>query len=237
MAETVDALSLVELLIENHPHHHIIIGGDLNTELKGESLCDFLWRELMTKNQFACCDQYVTSLNYTYRHDSLNQTKFNDHFIVSKSLLDQNMVHGHHILDDGDNNSDHLPLLMTMSLQCCRPSQNSGKDGERKSLVWKKVSSEAKSKYSSVLEELLLQRSNPLYVSNCRSSCGCESQICRNDIQREYDEIRSAILAASTHLPKTAPGIEKDWWSHELTQLRDQSIAIRIRVKTANASL
>ena len=89
MAETVDALSMVELLIENHPHHHIIIGGDLNTELKGESLFDFLWRELMTKNQFACCDQYVTSLNYTYRHDSLNQTKFNNHFIVSQALLAQ----------------------------------------------------------------------------------------------------------------------------------------------------
>ena len=227
MTESYDAIAMVELLIEEHPNHSIVIGGDFNTELKGESPFDPMWNQVVTKNSLTYCDSFVSSPKYTYRHDTLNQTKFNDHFIVSQSLINQNMIQGHKILDDGDNNSDHLPLMMTMALQFCGQSRDYGQETGRKSLIWKKLSLEAKANYSSVLEELLLQRTDPLQVSVCRHSCGCVSQNCRNDIQREYDEIRSAILSASAPLPKTTPGTEKDWWSPQLTQIRDQSIAIQ----------
>ena len=227
MTETYDAISMVELLIEDHPHHSIIIGGDLNTELKGESPFDPIWNQLMTRNRLTSCDSFISSPNYTYRHDSLNQTKFNDHFLVSNALMNKNLIHDHKILDDGDNNSDHLPLLTKISILCQDQTLTSNNENGRKSLVWKKVSQKAKDDYSFSLEELLLQRSEPLRVSSCQHSCGCDSQICRDDIQNEYDEIRSCILSASKHLPKTSAGLEKDWWSSELTQLRDQSIAIQ----------
>ena len=117
MTETIDAISMIELIIDAYPQHQVIIGGDLNTELKGDSPFDALWLDLMTKNRFAYCDQYVQSPGYTYRHDSLNQTKFNDHFIVSHALLERGILHDHIILDEGENTSDHLPLLMKVSLQ------------------------------------------------------------------------------------------------------------------------
>ena len=44
--ETTDAISMIELLIDDHPEHKIIIGGDL----KDSSLFDHFWRDLMTKN-------------------------------------------------------------------------------------------------------------------------------------------------------------------------------------------
>ena len=151
----------------------------------------------MTKNQFACCDRFISSPQYTYRHDSLNQTKFNDHFIVSQALLDQNKTHGHQILDDGDNNSDHLPLLMKISLELQSRDSNSNEHALPRLISWKKLSRTEKNNYSSILEELLLQRQTPLAVSSCPYPCGCESQLCHDDIQREYDEIRSCILSAS----------------------------------------
>ena len=40
LTETVDALSMIELLIDDFPNHLVVIGGDLNTELKGESPFD-----------------------------------------------------------------------------------------------------------------------------------------------------------------------------------------------------
>ena len=227
LTETYDAISMVELLIDDHPNHSIIIGGDLNTEMKGESPFDSAWNNLTTRNSLAYCDNFVSSPTYTYRHDSLNQFKFNDHFIVSRSLIDHNTVHSHQILDDGDNNSDHLPLTMSLSLKFCCLPPNSANKSERKSLIWKKVSLEAKEKYSSVLEDLLLQRSDPLQVSECRHSCGCKSEICRSNIQKEYDDIRFSMLAASMHLPKSTSGTEKDWWSPELTRIRNQSIDIQ----------
>ena len=64
-------------------------------------------------------------------------------------------------------------------------------------------------------------------VSSCRHSCGCRRELCINDIQREYDEIRSCLISASNSLPRKKAGVEKNWWTTELTQLRDQSIAIQ----------
>ena len=56
MSETNDAISMVELLIENYPHHHCIIGGDFNTEFRNSCLFDPLWQELIVKKQFELCD-------------------------------------------------------------------------------------------------------------------------------------------------------------------------------------
>ena len=87
IAETQDTLSMIEVLIDNHPHHLIIIGGDLNTELKGESCFDQLWSDLVTKNRLAYCSQLFSSPGYTYRQDTLGHKKLIDHFIVSEKLL------------------------------------------------------------------------------------------------------------------------------------------------------
>ena len=65
LAETQDALSMIDLLIENHPFHLIIIGGDLNTELKGESPFDTLWTEMMTRNALASCSSLFSLPGYT----------------------------------------------------------------------------------------------------------------------------------------------------------------------------
>ena len=46
MTETYDTISMIELLIEEHPQHSIVIGGDLNTDLKNESAFDPLWNQL-----------------------------------------------------------------------------------------------------------------------------------------------------------------------------------------------
>ena len=227
MAETIDAISMIDLLIDDHPQHQVVIGGDLNTELKGDSPFDALWIEHMTKNRFAYCDQYVSSLTYTYRHDSLNQTKFNDHFIVSQDLLDDNVTHNHVILDEGSNTSDHLPLLMKISLQLNKSNVVDSEPPVIKSVNWKKMSEDDKTNYSSLLEQLLLERQTPLSVSACRQSCGCQNQLCIDDIEKEYEDIRSCLISASNSLPQKQNGVEKDWWTPELTQLRDQSIAIQ----------
>ena len=117
LSDTVDAISMIELILSDHPNHDVIIGGDFNTELKGDSPFDPFWSDLVTKNSFAYCDNLVQSIRYTYRHDTLNQTKFNDHFLVSQSLLTNGLIDNHRILDEGSNPSDHLPLLLSLKLQ------------------------------------------------------------------------------------------------------------------------
>ena len=114
LVETLDAISMIEMMIDSHPHHSIIIGGDLNCELKGVSPFDAHWDELKTKFDLISCDSFISDTNaYTYSHDSLGQRKWNDHFLISSRL--SSLAKNHSILNEGDNPSDHLPLLFTLS--------------------------------------------------------------------------------------------------------------------------
>ena len=54
------------------------------------------------------------SIDYTYCNDTINSRSLIDHFIVSDSLCDN--VNKYCTMDDVDNMSDHLPIVMHMSL-------------------------------------------------------------------------------------------------------------------------
>ena len=75
LAETIDTLSMIELLIADHPGHLVIIGGDLNTELKGNSPFDALWQDVTTRKQLAYCIGLASAPDYTYHHASLGKKK------------------------------------------------------------------------------------------------------------------------------------------------------------------
>ena len=116
LAETEDTISMIELIISDHPNHLVVIGGDLNTELKDESPFDPLWKDLISKNGLANCSNFFSSPGYTYHHVTLGHRKFNDHFIVSQSMIDCHMTKNFRILEEGQNQSDHLPILMSTSV-------------------------------------------------------------------------------------------------------------------------
>ena len=164
--ETIDVISFLESVIENHPLHKVVIGGDFNTEMKGQSPFDSHWTEFMAKYDMSCCDNLVTDKNpcYTYNHDTLNQQKWIDHFVMSNSLLPNSKNHS--ILDKGDNPSDHLPLMMQMSaclLPCPPPEMSSTK---KPSLKWEKCNDNQISEYTNALSFLL---SNSVsHLTNCQ---------------------------------------------------------------------
>ena len=95
------------------------------------------------------------------------------------------------------------------------------------SVNWKKLSTADISRYASALEQNLLRRQTPLPVSQCTIGCGCTNESCKDSMQSEYDDIISSIREASYCLPRKAAGVEKDWWTPTLTQLRNQSMAIQ----------
>ena len=225
MVEAMDTISVIDLLIEEYPNHHVIIGGDLNTEMKGESPFDKLWTELNSKNAFTFCNNVVSGPHYTYRHDSLNQTKFNDHLIVSVDLASQ--ISNIRVLDEGDNNSDHLPLMMNVSIKTKDYQASEPISMATKSLHWNKMTDLHKEKYAENVERLLLEHQSQAPILICENVCHCSNNHCRVFIQNEYDAIVSALTQASKHLPKSTKGVEKDWWTDNLTKLRDQSLAIQ----------
>ena len=195
-------------------------------ELNGNSPFDTLWNDLSTKNSFAYCRNVVSGPKYTYRHESLDQTKLNDHFIVSNALVNQ--IGNLRILDDGDNNSDHLPLLMNVAITSKEYTpQKTTNITANAPMHWNKMSASHKAKYADEVERLLLRRQTPNPAFSCLSACRCDDSRCHGNIQAEYDEIVAALTEASSTLPKMKKGVEKDWWTPNLTLLRDQSKAIQ----------
>ena len=200
MAETIDAISMLESMIEEHPQHSVILGGDFNTELKGESPFDTHWNHLMKKFKLTCCDKFYPSNSVTYRHKTLDQKKFSDHFLVSESIIESGKVSNFAILDEGDNQSDHLPIKMSLTSDFVSCSEDQNFTARPASLKWSKLNDSHKRSYTERAERRSRSRATPSLV-------GC-------------------LKDADSHLPRFKPGTEKDWWTDELSHLKQKSIEI-----------
>ena len=73
------------------------------------------------------------------------------------------------------------------------------------------------------LEELL--RNSTSALPFCEST-HCVSENCQSKIQIEYNILMKHITNADKVLPRHKPGIQKSWWTDELTSLQHMSINI-----------
>ena len=229
MIETIDAISMIENMIDSHPLHAIIIGGDFNSELKDDSPFDSFWNALCAKFDLINCDNFISNANsYTYSHNSLGQRKWNDHFLISRCLAD--ITTNHCILSEGENPSDHLPILFSLSIPLSNASTAPDEtESKPPKLRWDKLNLEQQQHYANRLSNLVDASPSPLTLSHCQESCHCSNTSCHETIQAEYDNLLSCLKTAAAPLPRHKPGVEKDWWTQNLTILRDQSIAIHRR--------
>ena len=225
ISETIDAISMIESIIVDHPHHSVVIGGDLNTELKNESPFDPYWNALMTNHNLSGCANLFTGPTYTYHHQSLDQKKFNDHFIVSKRLLDERVCDGHRILEDGENPSNHLPITMWLRVDASRGCNLAKQSIAPETLKWTKVSDEQKSIYSSNLAHAVGELE--CTAASCKLTFHCNRPECIGIIQAQYDCLVNSIKHADAYLPRCRKGKEKEWWTQDLSQLKKQSIQIQ----------
>ena len=91
-------------------------------------------------------------------------------------------------------------------------------------LKWDKLSDDHKGDYSRRLQSLL--DAQPAVQDECRKQCLCKTATCHAAIQNEYDVLVGCMKDADAPLPRFRPGVEKDWWTANLTELRNKSIEI-----------
>ena len=219
LAETMDAISMLESIIDEHPDHEIILGGDFNTEMKGESPFDVHWDRCMNKFGLTCCDNFYPRDSITYHHKTLDQKKFSDHFLVSRSVITASRMSEFVILDEGDNQSDHLPIKMKLSSDFGNPSTDQNGTTETESLKWAKLNDRHKQNYTERVESFTRSTINAASCLPCTNRCHCDDAICKQLLQQEYRNLVKCMKDADSSLPRFKPGKEKDWWTDDLTRL------------------
>ena len=68
ITQTIETIAFIESIVEDHPQHSFVLGGDLNTELRGVSPFDPHWNNFSTKNKFAYCRDLFGAPGFTYHH-------------------------------------------------------------------------------------------------------------------------------------------------------------------------
>ena len=232
MAETTDAIAMLDTIIEQHPDHLTILGGDFNSELKGNSPFDPLWRDFISRHKLACCSSRYPANSVTYHHKSLDQKKWIDHFVVSPSLL-ENDLSNFSILDDGDNFSDHYPIMMKMRISFKPSVQIPKSKTVSESLKWAQQKASDIEAYTARLSGLTDALPAPKVFTRCQATCLCDDELCKGDVQAEYDNLINCILSADSILPRHRPGVQKKWWTEGLTEMKKRSIEAHTTWKNA----
>ena len=82
---------------------------------------------------------------------------------------------------------------------------------------WDKYSSDMKLRYSERLSVELSE--SPSLLTNCHVT-HCENLNCKCAIQLEYNSLVNQLVSADKVLPRHKPGVQKSWWTEELTALK-----------------
>ena len=151
-----------------------------------------------------------SGLNWTYRSLDYVRYSYIDHCVVSNNML-SNVKECHVMFDSVNNTSDHQPLILTLEGINITRKEPNGKQMERSSIAWHKMSDEdIYDKYTVPLDLALSEIATMLDQTNME------------DVNDEFLEslIRDTVdkmLAYSTSLISVKyNNSSKDYWSDEL---------------------
>ena len=222
-------LSHIESVMTLYPTANHCIAGDFNFVTDCSNTGLNLFNHITVDYNLFCCDLLnKSSVNFTYYHESLNQTSWLDHCFISNRL--RNCVTKFGIIDSGLNCSDHLPISITLLVEVQTKSQSSIQGN---SPIHFQPSKCAKYTYrwdqadlisyyshtSSLLQSIVV----PSIALLCNVDCDCNSHC--NLIDKYYSDITGALQQAG-HLcvPRLPNNALKPYWNDQLNKFKAASI-------------
>ena len=224
-----------------------IIGGDLNVNLENirapayQIITDFI----NSLSLVTCSSLIAGNLNYSYCHESLQQSSLIDYFLVSR-VYSTNLTE-YRVIDCPSNLSDHLPIIICLSLpaifsDCVNivnaPKVVVGPDSKVVHLDWvagnKRRYYEAtriklQPVYNSIdglYKQLKASSVQEDYRNSFTGSCINQSiPSIHSKIETVYLELCDALRSASLEsIPFKRKNCEKYWWDQELNELKANCI-------------
>jgi len=111
-------LSEIGSILNNYSDCDILLGGDINVDLRASSAASKHIKQFMNEFNLILCNDVVDKhCKYTYFHDSLGHFSYVDFFIVSMNIATS--VVSHTIVHDALCLSDHLPVVVEIDLNNC----------------------------------------------------------------------------------------------------------------------
>ena len=220
----VNTIGYIDHIISDNPGYKFILLGDFNCNIyKYDHPFTSAIRDLMTRRRLFCTYDLIDNLNsdvlYTRQDFKTGNGSLLDYVFVSEELRDitSNILISHF----SDNASDHLPVSVDIELSInvindSRPNHHSP------SINWANVDEEASLQYANTMKVNLDAISIPFHSILHGSQC-CDSVEHIYCIEEYYCAIVDAISNADKLLPRSKPGVSKDYWNVDLTNLKAAS--------------
>lgn len=209
-------IGVLQSVIDRHVGCSIVAGGDFNVGLTDNNSFHNSTRQFCTINNVVWLESVDGSINFTYHSDVNNHFSLIDHFLCSSHLVAQPKCTN--ILIDGDNTSDHLAISLVIdSLGGLTDKLYNQPKASR--LKWDRVDPLI---YQSTTSSCLSQIHFPAEALLCCTP-GCTTHC--DELETYYtDMVHCLSHAADVCVPSVRVGIEKQWWSPELDDLKLECI-------------
>jgi hypothetical protein len=222
--EFVDVLDELSRLVTVSNTNYITLGGDFNTDFtRNHSDHTRLLKEFMAQENLVNLLQHPNSdVTYTYESKANGERSTIDHFLVSENLYDN--VSTYHSIHEGDNFSDHSPLLLNLSGIDVKQDGEEHVDG-RSRVLWSKATEDENLNYKTCLDRLLQNINIPATVTRC-NNVNCT--IHRAEIDQLYEDIVAACLESSSECIPSSVFKEKvgtiPGWNEFVSRDRDTAM-------------
>ena len=218
LSEYIEALCCVSSLACKHGIEHVILGGDMNTDMRRheslhtESLVKFMTDETLVEP--------VNRIDFTFESMSTGDRSHIDHFLVSENLL--NRVINYDVTHDALNLSDHSPIIIELDIQAVSIPQPVNTSTNPK-LSWRDASPESLEAYHNCLADSLGEVNIPFDVIECTNP-NCTEHY--NSIGVYCDELVNCIsTSGDVTIPKRKiSGTRKAGWNEFVRPFRDTSL-------------
>ena len=229
---TEEVLSSVAHVVQNvriNIDQKFLLAGDFNSHINEEWLFDNpCVNKFISDNNLVLINKILTpNLNYTYAHPGLNQYTMLDYCIVSENL--KHDINKYCIIDSAINLSDHLPILISLTVEvsdlASERNKINRKSDEVKCMRWDLADLKYYYEQTRVAVTPLFEKIKTIFDNSANSTR--KSDYLANQcsaIETIYVEfVKKLADAANCTIPMVKKNSRKYWWDQELKDLKDIS--------------
>ena len=217
-----DILAEISQLSNTHSDANVLVMGDWNTDFKRNNRYnDLLNTFLLSDDLKAAYHVNDSPIEFTYISPDGLSRSYIDHLLLDNEMF--NHLSEYVTLNEGDNTSDHLPVVATFNVPKLEMVE-SVTPSHKKVINWSKAEQHHITNYQCTLDRLLGELTLPTTALACKDvNCKLHSEV----LLDLFDKVSQAICIAGKESiplkksgkPKCRPG-----WNEHVSEAKNKSM-------------